>query len=332
MKNFIKNYWAVCIPIVVLVIALVYLLKNKSSESSSKDAVIGMVDAEFVDVSASLPGRVLELLVKEGDDVKEGQIIAQMKTSEIESIQSQISEAVKIAQNQLDKVNRGVEPEVLKSAENLQQIAQQQMDLMSKTYSRFQNLYAEGVVSGQERDVIYFKYKAAQKELETANLNVQLLKRGNNEELKNSAQSVLNQAKSADELTQEIKDNASIKAPASGIISTVIAKKGEMVNAGYPMMTIQKDQSFFVKFNLRQNQMTKINKGSLVTMKIPGCTPEKVQGRVAELAPALGYADWVPEKQNGEFELRTFQIKVRPENAGSIKGLRSGMTAQLIFQ
>jgi HlyD family secretion protein len=99
------------------------------------------------------------------------------------------------------------------------------MDLMSKTYSRFQNLYAEGVVSGQERDVIYFKYKAAQKELETANLNVQLLKRGNNEELKNSAQSVLNQAKSADELTQEIKDNASIKAPASGIISTVIAKK-----------------------------------------------------------------------------------------------------------
>jgi HlyD family secretion protein len=123
MKNFIKNYWAVCIPIVVLVIALIYLLQNKSSESSSKDAVIGMVDAEFVDVSASLPGRVLELLVKEGDDVKEGQIIAQMKTSEIESIQSQVSEAVKIAQNQLDKVNRGVEPEVLKSAENLQQIA-----------------------------------------------------------------------------------------------------------------------------------------------------------------------------------------------------------------
>lgn len=163
MKNFIKNYWAVCIPIVVLVIALIYLLQNKSSESSSKDAVIGMVDAEFVDVSASLPGRVLELLVKEGDHVKEGQIIAQMKTSEIESIQSQVSEAVKIAQNQLDKVNRGVEPEVLKSAENLQQIAQQQMDLMSKTYSRFQNLYAEGVVSGQERDVIYFKYKAAQK-------------------------------------------------------------------------------------------------------------------------------------------------------------------------
>lgn len=331
MKNFIKNYWAVFIPIIVLVIALIYLFQNKSPENN-KEAVIGMVDAEFVDVSASLPGRVIELLVKEGDEVKEGQVVAQMKTSEIETIQAQVSEAVTVAQNQLDKINRGVEPEVLKSAENLQQIAKQQMDLMNKTYTRFQNLYSEGVISGQERDVIYFKYKAAQKELETANLNVQLLQRGNNQELKNSAQAILNQAKGADQLAQEIKDNASIKAPASGKISTMISNKGEMVNAGYPMMTIQKDNSFFVKFNLRQNQMTKIDKGSTVKMRIPGCLPEEIKGTVVELAPALGYADWVPEKQNGEFELRTFQIKVKPENINSVKGLRSGMTAQLVFE
>lgn len=330
MKNFVKNYWAVFIPIVVLAAALIYLLKEKSADTP-KDAVIGMVDAEFVDVSASLPGRVLDIPVKEGDEVKEGQTVARMKTSEIETIQSQVEDAVEIARNQLDKVNRGVEPEVLASAKNLQQIAQQQMDLMSKTYSRFQNLYSEGVVSGQERDVIYFKYKAAQKELETAKLNVQLLERGNNKEMKSSAQAILNQAQNAEKLTQEIKDNASLKAPVSGTISTIVSKKGEMVNAGYPMMTIQRDDSFFVKFNLRQNQMAKINKGSMVSMKIPGCIPETMKGRVSELAPALGYADWVPEKQNGEFELRTFQIKVKPENFKNIKGLRSGMTAQLIL-
>lgn len=330
MKNFIKNYWAVFIPVAVLAAALIYLLKEKSADTP-KDAVIGMVDAEFIDVSASLPGRVLDITVQEGDEVKEGQTVAQMKTSEIEIIRSQVTDAVEIARNQMDKIERGVEPEVLASAKNLQQIAQQQMDLMSKTYSRFQNLYSEGVVSGQERDVIYFKYKAAQKELETAKLNVQLLERGSNKEMKNSAQAILNQAQKAEKLAQEIKDNASIKAPVSGRVSTIVSNKGEMVNAGYPMMTIQKDNSFFVKFNLRQNQMTKIDKGSVVTMKIPGCIPENVKGKVSELAPALGYADWVPEKQNGEFELRTFQIKVKPENPNVVKGLRSGMTAQLIL-
>ncbi|WP_028122203.1 HlyD family secretion protein [Epilithonimonas tenax] len=331
MKNLIKNYWAVLIPLAVFAVALIYLLTNKTG-STDNDAVVGMVDAEFVDVSASLPGRVVALLVKEGDEVEEGQIVAQMKTSEIEIIRSQVSDAVAIAQNQLDKVTRGVEPEVLASAKNLQQIAKEHMELMSKTYSRFQKLYSEDVVSGQERDIVYFKYKAAQKELETANLNVQLLERGNNRELKSAAQSVLNQSKDAEKLAQEIKDNASIKAPASGRISTIISNKGEMVNAGYPMMTVQKDRSFFVKFNLRQNQMGKIDKGDVVTMKIPGCTPENVKGKVTELAPALGYADWVPEKQNGEFELRTFQIKVKPENPDTVQGLRSGMTAQLVVE
>lgn len=330
MKKIIKNYWAVFIPIIVLTVALIYLLKGKSPKEQG-DTIIGMVDAEFVDVSASLPGRLVDLKVKEGDKVEEGQLVAQLKTTEIETIQSQVAGAVAIAQNQLDKVNRGVEPEVLASAKNLQQIAKEQMNLMSKTYSRFQNLYGEGVISGQERDIVYFKYKAAQKELETANLNVQLLQRGANDELKNSAQTVLQQARDADRLAQEIKDNASLRAPATGRISTLISNTGEMVNAGYPILTIQKDNSFFVKFNLRQNQMDKIDKGMLVHMNIPGCKPENIAGTVTGLAPALGYADWVPEKQNGEFELRTFQIKVKPKDLNAITGLRSGMTAQLIL-
>ena len=68
MKNFIKNYWAIFVPLIVLAIALVYLLKNKTVDAD-QDAVIGMVDADFVDVTASLPGRLLHLLVKVGDEV-----------------------------------------------------------------------------------------------------------------------------------------------------------------------------------------------------------------------------------------------------------------------
>lgn len=75
-------------------------------------------------------------------------------------------------------------------------------------------------------------------------MNVQLLERGSNREMKNSAQAILNQAQKAEKLTQEIKENASIKAPVSGRISTIVSNKGEMVNAGYPMMTIQKTIHF----------------------------------------------------------------------------------------
>jgi HlyD family secretion protein len=44
----------------------------------------GRVDAEEIDIDTKFPGRVLELLVEEGDMVKEGQIIARMDTRDLE--------------------------------------------------------------------------------------------------------------------------------------------------------------------------------------------------------------------------------------------------------
>ena len=43
----------------------------------------------------------------------------------------------------------------------------------------------------------------------------------------------------------------------------------------------------------------------------------------------LGYADFVPENEKGQFQLRTFIIKCSPIDMNKIKGLRVGMTAEL---
>jgi HlyD family secretion protein len=205
------------------------------------------------------------------------------------------------------------------------------MVLMEKTYSRFNILYKEGVVSGQEYDLVKFRYQAAQKELETARLNVQLLAKGGNQQMRNKADALVNQAKNAEKLTQQIQEKSLIKSPISGTVATLISKTGEMVNAGYPMMTILKNNSYSISFNLRQDQMNKVEKGSLVKIKIPGIQPEIITAKVSELAPALGYADFVPENQKGQFQLRTFKIKCTPVEMDNIKGLRVGMTAELVL-
>lgn len=331
MKNWIKNYWALFIPIAVIAATLIYMLVSKNNEQKSEQ-ILGMVDAEYVDVSSSMPGRLEKILVKSGQQVQIDDIVALLKTNEIETIKSQTSEAVNIAENQLDLLNRGVAPEVLQSAINVQKIAQDQMDLMNKTNQRFQNLYKEGVVSGQERDVIYFKYKAAQKELETAKLNVELLRKGSNEQSLNSAKSVVNQAKNAEKLLNDISNNAQLKSPETGFVSTIISKAGEMVNAGYPIMTIQKNNSYSISFNIRQDKMSQVKEGQLVKIKIPGVTPEIIDAKVSTLATALGYSDWVPENQSGQFQLKTFKVTCVPMNMNQIQGLRAGMTAELLLK
>lgn len=325
MKKFIKNYWAFSIPLVVLIIAISFLLGQKNKNQT--DRTIGMVEANFTDVASEIPGRLDSLLVKQGDTVKQGDLLAIIKGNEINAIQKQALASITAAQSQLELLNHGARPEAIKSAENLENIAAHQYTLVQKTYNRMLNLYKDGVISGQEKDMAAFKLQAAKKELSTARLHLQSLKNGSRPEAIKSAEAVLKQAKEAYNLTNSIANNTRIYAPVSGIISSSIAEQGEVVNIGYPMMTIQKKHSLFIQFNIRQDKINNYNIGTIVHLNVPGCTPQEFNGKVKHISPALTFANWVPEEASGNFEMRTFTIKVTPVE--HVKGLRPGMTVAL---
>lgn len=324
MKTFLKNYWALSIPLVILIIAILFLINRKPPD---QNRVIGMVDASFTDIAAEYPGRLDSLLVRQGDTVHQGQLLAVLRTTEIDAVKQQALSSIEAAQSQLDLLKNGPRTEVVQSANNLYQIAQQQYDLAEKTYERMLNLYKDSVISGQEKDLMYFKYQVAKKEMETAKLHVQTLESGSRPEMIQAAAAILKQAEQGYALSKAIGDNTHIYAPVSGIISTLITGQGEIVSIGYPMMTIQKNDSYYVQFNIRQDQMQSLQKGTEVTLKIPGCEPEQVKAVVNQIAPALDFANWVPEEQSGKFELRTFTIRCKPVT--EVKGLRPGMTAAL---
>lgn len=328
MSTFFKNYWAVFIPVIVLVIALFFLFKKAAEPASN--AVLGMVDAEFTDVAAEFPGRLDTLLVHSGDTVKKGQLLGVVRTKEINAVNNQALAAIEAARSNLSLLQKGPRPELVASSNNVYKIAQDQYDLARTTYERIQNLYNKEVVSGEERDIIHFKLQAAEKEMEIARLNWEMLKKGTQHEMIAAANAILKQAEQAYELTKSISENTRITAPDDGIISTLIVKEGEIISIGYPIMTIQEQGTYFVRFNVRQDAMKDLSEGAKVTLDIPGCTPQRMSGTVSKVNATLTFANWVPTKERGQFELRTFTIEVKPDNASQLKGLRSGMTAELI--
>ncbi|SHI86781.1 HlyD family secretion protein [Cruoricaptor ignavus] len=333
MKKFLRNYWAVFIPLIILAVAVIFLIRNKrETAEASVIKITGMVEGEFVDISSSLPGRIEHLTVNVGDSVKAGQIVAQMETDKLATMRAQAQSAVVIAQSRQSKVDRGAEPEAIAAARNLQSIAEDQVELMNKTYERFQKLYEEGAISGQERDLVYFRYKAAQKEYETAKLNRERLERGSTAERREMSDALADQARNSEKLIRQLEEDAEIKSPVSGTINTLVSKQGEMVNAGYPMMTVLINDSYFINFNIRQDMMQNFQLGKKVKLYIPGANPERTEGIVTELAPALGYANYIPRNQAGQIEMRTFQIKVKPVKTGKNSGIRAGMTAELITE
>jgi len=324
MKKFIKNYWAISIPIIILIIAILFLIKR---EPPKHNQVVGMVEAGFVDVAAQYPGRLDSLFVQQGDTVEKGQLLAVLQSTEINTVKEQALAAIQVAQNNLDLLKNGPREEAISSSQNLYEIAQHQYDLVHKTYKRMLQLFKDSIISGQEKDIIYFKLQAAKKEQEMAKMHLQSLQKGSRPELIQASTAILKQAEKGYELVKSISGHTRVYAPTSGIISTLITTQGEIVSIGYPMMTIQKKHSYYVQFNIRQDKMEQIQVGQKVTLNIPGTEKGIVKAKISQVSPALEFANWVPEKETGQFELRTFTIQCKPLNP--TKGLRPGMTAAL---
>ncbi|WP_131537281.1 HlyD family secretion protein [Pedobacter nototheniae] len=328
MKEIIKNYWAVLIPVLVVVIALFFFLSgNKENENN----YIGMVDASSVDVAAEFPGRLDSLLVHQGDTVKAGQLVAILRSNEINAVKAQALAAIDAAKGQQELLTQGARPELIEATSKLYQISEEQYKLFSTTYDRMERLYNADVISGQEKDVFYFKYQAAKKEMETAKLNLQMLKNGARPELLKTANAIVKQAEQAYELTKALGDNTKVYAPADGVISSLVTHQGEIVSIGYPMMTIEKKNSTLLRFNIRQDKANALKVGTIASVRVPGCEPETFKVKVSAISPTLEFANWVPSKDKGEMELRTFTIEFKPEDGSNVKGLRSGMTASLIL-
>lgn len=326
MKKFLSQYWALLIPVIILLIAVLFLLRGPSPREGT---FIGMVDAAYVDVAAEFPGRLDSLLVQQGDTVQQGQLLGVLRTTEINAIRKQAEAAIEAASSQVKLLEKGARPEVIANAGNLYKIAQDQFDLAQKTYRRMERLYNDSVVSGTEKDIIYFKYQAAKKEMEIARLNQEMLEKGTQPEIIQTAAAILKQAEQGYELTKALTDNTRIHAPADGIISSLVIHEGEIVSIGYPMMTLQKNSSYFLRFNIRQDKAAALPLGAKTRVRVPGCEPEEFEACVSAVAPSLEFANWVPVKDKGAFELRTFTIELKPVNVTAIRGLRPGMTASL---
>ncbi|WP_276483826.1 HlyD family secretion protein [Paraflavitalea pollutisoli] len=326
MNAFFRQYWALFIPLFILAIAIWFLFRRSGS---TNDAPIGMIDATSVDVAAEFPGRLDSLFIAQGDTVKAGQLLGVLRTNEIEAIRSQALAAVDAAKGQLELLQAGPRQELVGATGKLYEIAEDQYDLFSKTYQRMQRLYNADVISGQERDIFFFKYQAAQKEMETAKLNLEMLQKGTRPELLRSARAIVQQAEQAYELTKVLKENTRIYSPANGVITSLVIHQGEIVSIGYPIMSVEKENSFVLRFNIRQDQAAAFRPGTTTTVRVPGCSPETFPVTVTSIAPSLTFANWVPSKDKGQFELRTFTIEFKPSQPNTVNGLRSGMTASL---
>ncbi|HEY4788434.1 MAG TPA: efflux RND transporter periplasmic adaptor subunit [Bacteroidales bacterium] len=318
-----KGYLLAIIGISVIVIFLIYSTWMICRPHSLE--VQGEVDATQVKVASKLVGRIDSLAVHKGDVVKKGQLLFTLKSPEIEAKLEQANAALKGAKAQNSKAAAGAQTEDIEAAYNTYLKAQAAYELAEKTFERVNNLYKDGVMPAQKRDEAETQMKAA---LETANAAKAIwtkAKNGTRIEDKEAASAMVDRAEGAIEEVVSYLNETNIYAPIDGEVSNIVAESGELVSAGYPVVTLVKLNDNWVTFNLREDLMASIRKGSTLNAKFPALGNKEIKLKVSYINVLGSYATWNATKTSGDFDMKTFEVRAVPTEKAD--GLRPGMSA-----
>lgn len=287
------------------------------------EVIQGEVEVGDYRVSCKLPARVVELRVKEGDYVHVGDTLAILEIPEADA-QKKVAEATEGATQAISNMTEeGSRKEAIQSAYQLMQQAKAAEDIAHKSYVRMQNLYDEGVMSAQKRDEALAAYKAAEAQVKVTQSQWELAKSGARVQEKEAAQKNTQAAKSAVDVVKSILRETVQISTVEGEVSDIYPKVGELVGMGSPIMSINVMTDMWGTFNVREDQLHGLKIGDEFTAFSPAFNKD-VKMRVYDIKDEGSYAVWKATKSNGQYDLKTFEVKAR--FLDKFDGLRPGMS------
>lgn len=253
-----------------------------------------------VKLSSEVSGEVTELLVKEGDVVKKGQLLCKVRP---DVLQSGYERAVASYNSQKASV-----------AASQQQLAQTQANFVNSeaVYKRNVELYNKKVISAAEFDAAKAAYLSAKASLQSARENVTGAKFGLAQSGANVKEAGANLAKTT------------IYSPVDGVVSKLSIELGDRIlgtsqMAGTEIMRISNLTTMEVNVEVNENDINRVNVGDSASIEIDAFADKKFKGVVTEIASS---STSVGATTTSVDQVTNFSVKVRliAESYSEVKG------------
>lgn len=308
----------IAVVVVIAVIGAIFL-------KPEPEVLMGEVNAAEYRVSGKVPGRVETLLVKEGDMVKEGDTLVVINSPEVAAKMEQAQAARAAATAQSTKAKNGARQQQIASAYEMWQKAQVGVDITKKSLDRTQTLYDKKVISAQKRDEVEAQYKAAVATANAAKLQYEMACEGAQDEDKAAARALVAKANGAIAEVDSYMGERYLVAPCDGEVVEVYPKRTELIGTGSPVMSILDMSDVWFSFSIREDLLCGIKVGDVMEVEIPALGEQTYKAQVTYMRAMASYATWRATKNNGQYDVKSFDIKLVP--VSRIENLRPGMTA-----
>jgi HlyD family secretion protein len=336
------------IGVIFLISAIAYYF---TTPGGSAIPLTGIIDGNEVIVSPQITDRIVRLTVDEGSNVKKGDLIAQLDPQELSaslaaakanvvSLGQQVNEAnhsLTWTNDQTDASSSQAEAMVTSAKAQLDQ-AQVQLLRDQQDLDRMKKLFEKGEIAAQQLDHADAAVKMSQANVksledtvraETAAVAVAQANRKQVDVRKSAISTAiaqLEQARAAEAQVAAQLGYTQVYSPIDGIVSVRVAKQGEVVQAGSPIVVIVDMNDLWVRADVEETYIDSIKIGQKMTVKLP--SGNTIDGNVIFKGVEGDYAT-ERDVSRTKRDIKTFAIKVAVPNPD--KTLFTGMTATVLL-
>ena len=317
-KYLITAFISVLIIVAIISILGMILLKDKPT------ILQGQIEATEIRISGKLPGRIDTFLVKEGQNVSAGDTLVIINSPEARAKYEQVNALENVAKYQNQKIDEGTRSQIIETMFQIWSKAKSDLQLAKTTYDRILTLYKDSVVTSQRKDEVEAIYKAAIANEKAAYQQYLMALDGAQKQDKESARSLVNAAKGTVNEVEALLQDAKLTAPESGQIASIYPKRGELVGAGTPIMSLVVLNDAHVVLNVREDFLPYFKIGKTFKGSVPALNKKEIIFKTNYISPLGSYATWRSTKQTGSYDLRTFELHALPTSP--VEDLRPGMS------
>lgn len=318
------NVIIVCTSIILAVIAIVITVGLCIPEP--EEVIQGQAETSDYRVSSKVPGRVLDIRVKEGDRVSKGDTLVILEAPDIEAKLAQAEAACQAARAMEDKARTGARQEQIQSAYEMWQKAKAGREVAEKTYNRVNRLFENGVMAEQKRDEAYANFMAMIATENVAKSQYDMAVNGTRHEDINAARAQVSRAEGAVSEVSSYIDETVLLASADGVVTEIFPELGELVGTGAPIMNVSATDDVWFTFNVREDMLPGLTVGKEVTVYVPAYDKD-VTVTIGSIKDVGSFATWKATKALDKYDLKTFELKAYPVDPSELEGVRGGMSA-----
>jgi HlyD family secretion protein len=188
-----------------------------------------IIPVHQIQVSPKVGGMVMELNIEEGQQVKEGDVLAKIETIEYQADFDRLAAQARAAKHRYEELTKYRDLEIRQAKTEVDD-AVAQRDSALKEYRRNSDLVSTRAVSPRDLEVAESQYRSLEARVARTKLALEMWVKGPRDERIAMALAEHEQYSAERDKAKWKLDNTTVRAPVSGTILTKKAEKGNMVN------------------------------------------------------------------------------------------------------